>query len=176
MIPAAVDEAGPQPQISITQYHLRMHLFIPQHRHIYHLYLQWHNNQPTTSTNCISTRTWEWGIHEERTCIQSKLRTPKPTGEASTAGKGHCADRRLKEWKLSINALYSSYLPMASNQTIKDRPHQRQWWVGRVSLVSTYLPVLNPGRWKQKNNWPMIPAAVGRVRSTAPNINNTISP
>ena len=35
-------------------------------------------------------------------------------------------DRRLKEWKLSINALYSSYLPMASNQTIKDRPHQRQ--------------------------------------------------
>ena len=85
-------------------------------------------------------------------------------------------DGRLKEWKLSINALYSSYLPMASNQTIKDRPHQRQWWVGRVSLVSTYLPVLNPGRWKQKNNWPMIPAAVGRVRSTAPNINNTISP
>ena len=78
--------------------------------------------------------------------------------------------------KLSINALYSSYLPMASNQTIKDRPHQRQWWVGRVSLVSTYLPVLNPGRWKQRNNRPMIPAAVGCVRSTAPNINDTISP
>ena len=27
------------------------------------------------------------------------MRTPKPTGEASTAGKGHCADERLKEWK-----------------------------------------------------------------------------
>ena len=88
-------------------------------------------------------------------------------------------DRRTNVWrngKLSINAPYSSYLPMASNQTIKDRLHQRQWWVGRVSLVSTYLPVLNPGRWKQKNNWPMIPATVGCVRSTAPNINNTISP
>ena len=76
--------------------------------------------------------------------------------EKSNGGKYHnfllLTDWRLKEWKLSINALYSSYLPMASNQTIKDRPHQRQWWVGRVSLVSTYLPVLNPGRWKQRNN------------------------
>ena len=141
-----------------------MHLFcIPQHRHIYHLYLQCHNNQPTRSTNCISTRTWESGIHEERTCIQSKCARPNQQEKPRPPVRDIAQTNVWRNGKLSINAPYSSYLPMASNQTIKDRPHQRQWWVGRVSLVSTYLPVLNPGRWKPKNNWQMIPAAMDFV-------------
>ena len=70
---------------------------------------------------------------------------------------------RQKEWKtldkrsvqlIPANGKQSDNKGQTSSATVMSK---------RVSLVSTYLPVLNPGRWKQKNNWPMIPAAMDFV-------------